>query len=77
MGTSQEPLIVVEETGGLEEEEEDEEAAEPQTPRSGCDSPHLNPFLLSPYRDMRKRSLPTPLCTTGITASQVGASLTL
>lgn len=59
--TPAEPLIVVEESGGTDDE----------TP-SGESSPQLaHPGLLSPYRDMRKHSLPTPTCTSGITASQV------
>ncbi|GLG95050.1 Uncharacterized protein GBIM_02101, partial [Gryllus bimaculatus] len=72
-----EPLIVVEESGNTDDEsgggggdgggDEDSRPASPP----GCDSPLLNPCLLSPYRDMRKRSLPTPACTSGITASQV------
>ncbi|XP_014288015.1 uncharacterized protein kairos [Halyomorpha halys] len=68
-GPSGEPLIVVEESGGIQEEEEEEEMGKEQ--ESAPDSPLLNPYLLSPYRDMRKRSLPTPQCTSGITASQV------
>ncbi|KAK9506976.1 hypothetical protein O3M35_008815 [Rhynocoris fuscipes] len=65
-----EPLIVVEETGGIKEEDENELSDKEESP-SGPDSPLLNPYLLSPYRDLRKRSLPTPSCTSGITASQV------
>ena len=61
-----EPLIVVEESGGIAEEEEDDESK----PSSTDESPS-NQFLLTPWRDMRKRSLPTPPCTSGITASQV------
>ncbi|XP_068085048.1 uncharacterized protein [Anabrus simplex] len=65
-----EPLIVVEESGGGEEEESP--SREPSPPMMmNPDSPLLNPCLLSPYRDLRKRSLPTPHCTSGITASQV------
>ncbi|CAB0014740.1 unnamed protein product [Nesidiocoris tenuis] len=67
-----EPLIVVEESGGIIEEEEEEQHSEGYNDSpSAPDSPSLNPYLLSPYRDMRKRSLPTPHCTTGIMASQV------
>ncbi|XP_049770957.1 uncharacterized protein LOC126110556 [Schistocerca cancellata] len=64
-----EPLIVVEESGGTD----DEGSPGPPSPPPGFnpDSPLLNPGLLSPFRDMRKRSLPTPACTSGITASQV------
>ena len=58
-----EPLIVVEESGGTDEEEPPNREPSPQL--------LLHPGLLSPYRDMRKRSLPTPSCTSGITASQV------
>lgn len=61
-----EPLIVVEESGGIAEEEEEDESK----PSSADESPS-NQFLLTPWRDMRKRSLPTPPCTSGITASQV------
>ncbi|XP_033226678.1 uncharacterized protein LOC117179115 [Belonocnema kinseyi] len=65
-----EPLIVVEEsTLG---EEEDERRRNESPPRClDPDSPSLNPYLLSPWRDTRKHSLPTPQCTSGITASQV------
>ncbi|XP_022190529.2 uncharacterized protein LOC111048858 [Nilaparvata lugens] len=70
-GPSSEPLIVVEESGA-ELEEEEEDGARAMTPTTPLDSPLLqNPYLLSPYRDLRKRSLPTPQCTSGITASQV------
>ncbi|KAK7865246.1 hypothetical protein R5R35_012371 [Gryllus longicercus] len=70
-----EPLIVVEESGNTDDESgggggDGDEDSRPASP-PGCDSPLLNPCLLSPYRDMRKRSLPTPACTSGITASQV------
>lgn len=61
-----EPLIVVEESGGIAEEEEDESKTS-----SPAESPSVNQYLLTPWRDMRKRSLPTPPCTSGITASQV------
>lgn len=68
----QEPLIVVEESGCLEEEECRTNSS---SPRQSLDieSPQ-NPYLLSPWRDpreTRKHSLPTPACTSGITASQV------
>ena len=59
-----EPLIVVEESSGTDEEEPPNREPSPQLLL-------LHPELLSPYRDMRKRSLPTPACTSGITASQV------
>lgn len=58
-----EPLIVVEESGGTDDEEPPNREPSPQL--------LLHPGLLSPYRDMRKHSLPTPSCTSGITASQV------
>lgn len=71
--TTQEPLIVVEESGNGEEEEQ--HSSKKSTPRHSLDidSPN-NPYLLSPWRDpreTRKHSLPTPACTSGITASQV------
>ncbi|KAJ9586115.1 hypothetical protein L9F63_020236, partial [Diploptera punctata] len=65
-----EPLIVVEESGATDEEDSSSREQSPQL-MLNPDSPLLNPELLSPYRDMRKRSLPTPQCTSGITASQV------
>uniref|UniRef100_A0A1B0DLS9 Uncharacterized protein n=2 Tax=Phlebotomus papatasi TaxID=29031 RepID=A0A1B0DLS9_PHLPP len=70
--SNQEPLIVVEESGAGEE---DEPPSNRSSPRNSLDidSP-VNPYLLSPWRDpreTRKHSLPTPQCTTGITASQV------
>ncbi|KAG7208425.1 hypothetical protein KM043_014655 [Ampulex compressa] len=65
-----EPLIVVEES--LLGEEEAERRRNESPPRClDPDSPSLNPYLLSPWRDARKHSLPTPQCTSGITASQV------
>ncbi|XP_071581645.1 uncharacterized protein [Temnothorax nylanderi] len=65
-----EPLIVVEESTLGEEEAACCRAESP--PRCvDPDSPSLNPYLLSPWRDARKHSLPTPQCTSGITASQV------
>ncbi|KAL1139653.1 hypothetical protein AAG570_006631 [Ranatra chinensis] len=74
VGVPAEPLIVVEESGGIAEEDE-EALAEEELQDAGLDSPSNrdspNPYLLSPYRDLRKRSLPTPQCTSGITASQV------
>lgn len=65
-----EPVIVVDQENCFNEEEEDTEdlAGNGQ----GCpDTPPQDPYFLSPFRDMRKRSLPTPQCTSGITASQV------
>lgn len=74
-----EPLIVVEEAI-KEDDEKDMEGAV-----GGADNPpsdeeyddgaeYGDPALLCPWRDprdLRKRSLPTPSCTSGITASQV------
>ncbi|XP_053699032.1 uncharacterized protein LOC128745999 [Sabethes cyaneus] len=70
--SNQEPLIVVEETENCEK---DDEISNQSSPRQSLDieSPE-NPYLLSPWRDpreTRKHSLPTPPCTSGITASQV------
>ncbi|XP_029346360.1 uncharacterized protein LOC100161017 [Acyrthosiphon pisum] len=65
-----EPVIVVDQENCFNEEDEDidDVAGNGQ----GCpDTPPQDPFFLSPFRDMRKRSLPTPQCTSGITASQV------
>lgn len=67
-----EPLIVVDEPNVQEEPEK--EKAYPSTDNSSNEeSPTMNPYLLSPWRDARetrKHSLPTPQCS-GITASQV------
>uniref|UniRef100_A0A182LZY2 Uncharacterized protein n=1 Tax=Anopheles culicifacies TaxID=139723 RepID=A0A182LZY2_9DIPT len=65
----QEPLIVVEES---ENNEKEEETSNQSSQRQSLDieSPE-NPYLLSPWRETRKHSLPTPPCTSGITASQV------
>ncbi|KAI8424142.1 hypothetical protein MSG28_002738 [Choristoneura fumiferana] len=64
-----EPLIVVEESGA-----EEEAAYRSPVPARGLsidqESPP-DPYHLSPWRDTRKHSLPTPSCTTGPTASQV------
>ena len=69
-GGGGEPLIVVEESTLAEEELERRRTESP--PRCvDPDSPSLNPYLLSPWREARKHSLPTPQCTSGITASQV------
>ncbi|XP_015600532.1 uncharacterized protein LOC107270226 [Cephus cinctus] len=65
-----EPLIVVEESL-LGEEEADLRRNESPPRCLDPDSPSLNPYLLSPWRETRKHSLPTPQCTSGITASQV------
>ncbi|XP_034944288.1 uncharacterized protein kairos [Chelonus insularis] len=65
-----EPQIIVEESTIGEEEAERKRDESP--PRClDPDSPSLNPYLLSPWRETRKHSLPTPQCTSGITASQV------
>lgn len=69
-GSTGEPLIVVEESTLGEEDAERRRNESP--PRClDPDSPSLNPYLLSPWRETRKHSLPTPQCTSGITASQV------
>ncbi|OWR47696.1 uncharacterized protein LOC116766898 [Danaus plexippus] len=64
-----EPLIVVEESGA-----EEEACYRPPAPFRGFsedqESPP-DPYHLSPWRDNRKHSLPTPACTSGPTASQV------
>lgn len=65
-GNTGEPLIVVEEEADRCRVESPPRCVDP-------DSPSLNPYLLSPWRDARKHSLPTPQCTSGITASQVCA----
>ena len=69
-GSGGEPQIIVEESTLGEEEAERRRNESP--PRClDPDSPSLNPYLLSPWRETRKHSLPTPQCTSGITASQV------
>ncbi|XP_052859624.1 uncharacterized protein LOC128266871 [Anopheles cruzii] len=71
-GTTQEPLIVVEESETCEKADETS-AQSSQRQSLDIDSPE-NPYLLSPWREARetrKHSLPTPPCTSGITASQV------
>jgi hypothetical protein len=75
-----EPLIVVEEAI-KEDDEKDAEGAvggydDTDNPPSDedCDDEGGDPAYLCPWRDprdLRKRSLPTPACTSGITASQV------
>ncbi|XP_034245125.1 uncharacterized protein LOC117647478 [Thrips palmi] len=80
-----EPLIVVEESLDGDEDDEvagatgggdsssrglggqDRDEASPSPPAEA----DVNPYLLSPWRDTRKSSLPTPACASGITASQV------
>lgn len=70
---SMEPVIVVDEpTGTIPEEIDRHDGLSPQQ-SVDLESPTLNPYLLSPWRDpreVRKHSLPTPQCA-GITASQV------
>ncbi|XP_053989514.1 uncharacterized protein LOC128882009 [Hylaeus volcanicus] len=65
-----EPQIIVEEST-LGEEEADRHRNDSPPRCLDPDSPSLNPYLLSPWRETRKHSLPTPQCTSGITASQV------
>lgn len=73
-GSCGEPQIIVEESTLGEEEAEWRRNESP--PRCmDPDSPSLNPYLLSPWREARKHSLPTPQCTSGITASQVRLKL--
>lgn len=63
---------MVEESETEEKEEIDSKRSSPRYSLD-VDSPQ-NPYLLSPWRDpreTRKHSLPTPPCTSGITASQV------
>ncbi|XP_078046829.1 uncharacterized protein LOC144475122 isoform X2 [Augochlora pura] len=65
-----EPQIIVEESA--QGDEEDDRHRNESPPRSlDPDLPSLNPDLLYPWRETRKHSLPTPQCTSGITASQV------
>lgn len=65
-----EPLIVVEEST-VDEEEAECRLNETPPRLIDPDSPSLNPHLLLPWGVVRKHSLPTPQCTSGITASQV------
>lgn len=65
-----EPQIIIEETT-LGEEETEWRGNESPPRCMDPDSSSLNPYLLSPWRETRKHSLPTPQCTSGITASQV------
>lgn len=64
-----EPLIVVEESGV--EESESYRAPMPVRGFSEDQESPPDPYHLSPWRDTRKHSLPTPSCTSGPTASQV------
>ncbi|KAL4708319.1 hypothetical protein ACJJTC_007725 [Scirpophaga incertulas] len=65
-----EPLIVVEESGSEEAESSPRSSAPARGFSIEQESPP-DPYHLSPWRDTRKHSLPTPSCTTGPTASQV------
>ncbi|CAK1545885.1 unnamed protein product [Leptosia nina] len=65
-----EPLIVVEESG-VEESESPQRYAAPLRGLSEDQESPPDPYHLSPWRDTRKHSLPTPACTSGPTASQV------
>ncbi|XP_059489265.1 uncharacterized protein LOC132204657 [Neocloeon triangulifer] len=72
-----EPLIVVEEAIKEDDEKELEGAvggSDNAPSDEDYDDDTTDPAFLCPWRDardMRKRSLPTPSCTSGITASQV------
>ncbi|XP_053603960.1 uncharacterized protein LOC128671498 isoform X2 [Plodia interpunctella] len=65
-----EPLIVVEESGS-EDAESSPRSSGPARGLSVDQESPPDPYHLSPWRDTRKHSLPTPSCTTGPTASQV------
>ncbi|XP_034829979.1 uncharacterized protein kairos isoform X2 [Maniola hyperantus] len=65
-----EPLIVVEESGA-EESEACYRAPLPIRGFSEDQESPPDPYHLSPWRETRKHSLPTPSCTSGPTASQV------
>ncbi|GBP09929.1 hypothetical protein EVAR_92466_1 [Eumeta japonica] len=70
-GGGAEPLIVVEESGA--EDADGDGARATPAPRGlslDQESPP-DPYHLSPWRETRKHSLPTPPCTSGPTASQV------
>lgn len=69
-----EPLIVVEESGAEEADGSQRSNAPMRGYSEDTESPP-DPYHLSPWRDNRKHSLPTPSCTTGPTASQVSFSL--
>lgn len=64
--------IVVEESNNCDDNEIATSSTNQSTPRDSLDigSP-LNPYLLSPWRETRKHSLPSQQVTEGITASQV------
>ncbi|XP_018318538.1 uncharacterized protein LOC112904271 [Agrilus planipennis] len=70
-----EPLIVVEESESTEEDEHKRLSSSTDLfrqydPNNLTEDSPTNPYLLSPWREPRKHSLPTPQCS-GITASQV------
>lgn len=65
-----EPLIVVEESG-VEDSEASYRAPAPIRGFSEDQESPPDPYHLSPWRETRKHSLPTPSCTSGPTASQV------
>ncbi|XP_013200193.1 uncharacterized protein LOC106142833 [Amyelois transitella] len=65
-----EPLIVVEESGS-EDAESSPKSTAPTRGLSVDQESLPDPFHLSPWLETRKHSLPTPSCTSGITASQV------
>ncbi|XP_075971489.1 uncharacterized protein LOC142973551 isoform X2 [Anticarsia gemmatalis] len=65
-----EPLIVVEESGAEDTDSSPRSSAPARGLSFDTESPP-DPYHLSPWRDTRKHSLPTPSCTTGPTASQV------
>ncbi|PZC85530.1 hypothetical protein B5X24_HaOG216638 [Helicoverpa armigera] len=65
-----EPLIVVEESG-TEDTDSSPHSSAPTRGLSVDQESPPDPYHLSPWRDTRKHSLPTPSCTTGPTASQV------
>lgn len=65
-----EPLIVVEESGAEELDTSSRSIVPARGPSLDQESPP-DPYHLSPWRETRKHSLPTPSCTSGPTASQV------
>ncbi|XP_068631349.1 uncharacterized protein [Battus philenor] len=65
-----EPLIVVEESG-VEDAESSSRSLAPARDLSVDQESPPDPYHLSPWRETRKHSLPTPSCTSGPTASQV------
>ncbi|KAJ0178921.1 hypothetical protein K1T71_005696 [Dendrolimus kikuchii] len=65
-----EPLIVVEESGAEELDTSSRSFTPVRGPSLDQESPP-DPYHLSPWRETRKHSLPTPACTSGPTASQV------